>query len=117
MSYFIHPRSVKVIKMDNKAVEKDTVRGVSTFLTTYVVIIGVSILLLTFDNLDMITNFTAVAATFNNIGPGFELVGPTRNFSIFSPMAKYVLMFDMLAGRLELYPILMLFTPSVWRKN
>ncbi len=117
MSYFIHPRSVKVIKMDNKAVEKDTVRGVSTFLTTYVVIFGVSILLLTFDNLDMITNFTAVAATFNNIGPGFELVGPTRNFSIFSPMAKYVLMFDMLAGRLELYPILMLFTPSVWRKN
>lgn len=117
MSYFIHPRSVKVIKMDNKALEKDTVRGVSTFLITYVIIFGISVLILTFDNLDMITNFTAVAATFNNIGPGLELVGPTGNFGIFSPVAKYVLMFDMLAGRLELYPILVLFTPSVWRKN
>ena len=117
MSYFIHPRSVKVIKMDNKAIGKETIRGVSIFLTTYVIIFGISVLILAFDNLDMITNFTAVAATFNNIGPGFELVGPTRNFGIFSPLAKYVLMFDMLAGRLELYPILVLFTPSVWRKN
>ena len=117
MGYFIHPRSVKVIKMDGKALEQRTVRSVSAFLVTYVIIFGVSIFLLAFDNLDMVTNFTAVAATFNNIGPGLEIVGPTGNYGIFSYMAKYVLMFDMLAGRLELYPLLLLFTPSVWRKS
>lgn len=115
--YFIHPRSVNVIKIDDKALEKDTLRGVSTFLATYVIIFGISLLILAFDNLDMVTNFTAVAATFNNIGPGLEIVGPAGNYSIFSPLAKYVLMFDMLAGRLELYPILLLFSPSVWKKN
>ncbi len=117
MSYFIHPRSVKAIKMDDKALNKDTVRDVSAFLVTYVLIFGVSMLILAFDNLDMVTNFTSVAATINNIGPGLELVGPTGNFSIFSPLAKYVLMFDMLAGRLELYPLLLLFNPWVWKKN
>lgn len=117
MGYFIHPRSVKTIKMDDKALEKDTVRSVSAFLVTYVIIFGASMIVLAFDNLDMVTNFTAIAATFNNIGPGLELVGPTGNFSVFSPVAKYVLMFDMLAGRLELYPLLLLFSPRVWKKN
>ncbi len=114
---FIHPRSVKTIKLDDKAVDKDTVRGVNAFLVTYVMIFGISMVILAFDNLDMVTNFTSIAATINNIGPGLELVGPTGNFGIFSPVAKYVLMFDMLAGRLELYPILVLFSPSVWKKN
>lgn len=117
IGYFVHPRGVNVIKLDDKALDRDTVRGVSTFLSTYVIIFGVSLLILAFDNLDMVTNFTAVAATFNNIGPGLEIVGPSGNYSIFSSLAKYVLMFDMLAGRLELYPILLLFTPSVWKKN
>ncbi len=117
VSYFIHPRSVKVIKLDNKALGKDTIRGVNIFISTYVIIFAISVLILAFDNLDMVTNFTAVTATFNNIGPGLELVGPTKNFDVFSPLAKYVLMFDMLAGRLELYPLLILITPSVWRKN
>ncbi|MDD3337255.1 MAG: TrkH family potassium uptake protein [Lachnospiraceae bacterium] len=117
MSYFVHPRSVKAIKMDGKALDKNTVRAVSAFLVTYVIIFGGSMFILAFDNLDMVTNFTAIAATFNNIGPGLELVGPTGNFGVFSPLAKYVLMFDMLAGRLELYPILLLFTPSVWRRS
>ncbi len=114
---FIHPRSVKVIKMDDKAIEKDTIRGVSTFLVTYVIIFGVSMLILSFDNLDMVTNFTAITATINNIGPGLELVGPTGNFGGFSVLAKLILMFDMLAGRLELYPMLLLFAPAVWKKN
>lgn len=117
MGYFIHPRSVKVIKMDDKAIEKDTVRSVSAFMVTYVIIFGFSMFILAFDNLDMVTNFTSIAATLNNIGPGLELVGPTGNFSVFSPLAKCVLIFDMLAGRLELYPLLLLFTPSVWKKN
>lgn len=117
LGYFMHPRSVNVIKIDDKAVEKNTIRSVSTFMVTYVIIFGVSLVILAFDNLDMVTNFTAVAATINNIGPGLEIVGPMGNYGIFSPVAKYVLMFDMLAGRLELYPLLLLFTPAVWKKN
>jgi trk system potassium uptake protein TrkH len=72
--------------------------------------------LISIDNFDFTTNFTAVAATLNNIGPGLELVGPTQNFSIFSTFSKYVLMFDMLTGRLELFPMLILFHPSCWKK-
>ena len=117
MSHFIHPRSVKTIKMDDKALDKDMVRSVSAFMVTYTIIFGASLIILAFDNLDLVTNFTAVTATINNIGPGLELVGPVGNFSAFSPLAKCVLMFDMLAGRLELYPILLLFAPSVWKKN
>lgn len=117
MSHFIHPRSVKTIKMDDKALDKDMVRSVSAFMVTYTIIFGASLIILAFDNLDLVTNFTAVTATINNIGPGLEIVGPVGNFSVFSPLAKCVLMFDMLAGRLELYPILLLFAPSVWKKN
>ena len=69
------------------------------------------------DNFDFTTNFTAVAATFNNIGPGLNMVGPAGNFSEFSWISKLVLIIDMLAGRLELYPLLVLFAPSVWRRN
>jgi trk system potassium uptake protein TrkH len=117
MNHFIHPRGVNTIKLDGKTVSKTTVRGVSAFLATYVLIFVISIVFISFDNKDLVTNFTAVAATLNNIGPGLELVGPTGNYGFFSILAKYVLMFDMLAGRLELYPILLLFSPSVWRKN
>lgn len=117
MGYFIHPRSVKVIKLNKKALDSNTVRGISAFLVTYVIIFGASLFILAFDNLDLVTNFTAVTATLNNIGPGLEVVGPCGNFSVFSPLAKYVLMFDMLAGRLELYPLLLLFSFSVWKKN
>lgn len=116
LSYFIHPRSVKTIKMDGKALDKGMINGVSAFLITYVAVYVVSIVLITMDGFDLVTNFTAVAATFNNIGPGLEMVGPTGNFSAFSDFSKIVLMFDMLAGRLELYPILLLLVPSVWRK-
>lgn len=117
LGYFIHPRSVKVIKMDNKPLSAKSIRGVNAFFVTYTLIFVVSLLIITFDNFDLVTNFTAVTATLNNIGPGLKLVGPTGNFGIFSPVAKYILMFDMLAGRLELYPILLLFTPSVWKKH
>ncbi|MBQ8197959.1 MAG: TrkH family potassium uptake protein [Lachnospiraceae bacterium] len=113
----IHPRSVHTIKMDDKAVDKGVVRGVGAFLMTYAVIFCVSLLLITLDGKDLITNFTAVTATINNIGPGLMEVGPTGNFAGFSAFSKCIFIFDMLAGRLELYPILLLLTPSVWRKN
>ncbi len=117
MGYFIHPRSVKTIKLDGKPLQKETVRDVSAFLVTYVIIFGFSMIILAFDELDLVTNFTAVTATINNIGPGLEIVGPTGNYSIFSVWGKFVLMFDMLAGRLELYPLLLLFAPSAWKHN
>ena len=75
-----------------------------------------SLVLISIDNHDLITNFTAVAATVNNIGPGLEAVGPTANFAFFSAFSKIVLIFDMLAGRLELFPMLLLFNPATWRK-
>ena len=117
MSTLVHPRSVKVVKFDGKAVEKSTLSSAMVFLAVYVIIYAVSALIVSLDNYDLITTFTAVAATFNNIGPGLEMVGPTGNFSMFSPLSKLVLIFDMLAGRLEIFPLLLLFTPSVWRKR
>lgn len=116
LQQLLHPRSIKKIKIDGKAVEHEVVRSTNVFLIVYILIFSFSILLIAFDNLDMTTNFTAVAATLNNIGPGLELVGPTGNFSIFSNGAKLVLIFDMLAGRLEIFPLLLLFMRSTWRK-
>ena len=113
----VHPRSVHTMKMDDKVVDKNVVRGVGAFLMTYFVIYCVSLLVVTLDGKDLVTNFTAIAATLNNIGPGLAEVGPTGNFSGFSVLSKCVFIFDMLAGRLELYPVLLLMTPSVWRKN
>ena len=113
----IHPRSVHAMKMDDKVVDKAVVRGVGAYLMTYAVLFCVSLLLITLDGKDLVTNFAAVTATFNNIGPGLMEVGPTGNFAGFSAFSKCVFIFDMLAGRLELYPILLLLTPSVWRKN
>ena len=116
LSHLIHPRIIKIIKFEGKKVEHDVIRSVNVFLITYVMIFAFSVLFICVDGLDLTTNFTAVAATLNNIGPGLELVGPTQNFSLFSNFSKYILMFDMLAGRLELFPMLILFTPATWRK-
>ena len=115
--YLLHPKSVKMIKMDDKALDKSVVRNVTVFLATYVLIYIVSLILVSFDNFDFATTFTGVMATLNNIGPGLGAVGPAGNFDGFSDLSKYVLMFDMLAGRLELYPMLLLLTPAVWKKN
>ena len=115
---FIHPRSVSVIKVDGKAADKDVVKGVNVYLATYIVVFIVSVMLLALDPLkSFTTDFTAVAATINNIGPGLEAVGPTMNYADMSILSKYVLIFDMLAGRLELYPMLLLFAPDIWRRN
>ena len=112
----LHPRSVKVLTIDGKQVSEDTVRGVYAYLAVYVGITMVSVLLVSLDNCDLITTVTAVEATLNNIGPGLNMVGPVGNFAFFSPLSKIVLIMDMLFGRLELFPMLILLMPSTWRK-
>ena len=114
---YIHPRSVSRVKLDGKPVDEETNRGVKVYLLAYAAIFIASMLVISLDNFDFTTNFTAVTATFNNIGPGLNMVGPAGNFSEFSWISKLVLIIDMLAGRLELYPLLVLFAPSVWRRN
>jgi trk system potassium uptake protein TrkH len=102
--------------MDGKAIPHEVVRSINVFTIAYIIIFTFSVLLISFDNQPLVTSFTAVAATLNNIGPGLELVGPTQNFNLFSGWAKLVMIFDMLAGRLELFPMLLLFYPRTWRK-
>lgn len=102
--------------MDGKIVEHEVVRSTNVFMVAYVLIFAVSVLLISLDEYDLVTNFTAVAATFNNIGPGLALVGPTGNFGFFSNFSKVVLIFDMLAGRLEIFPVLLLFSRETWKR-
>ena len=115
LNSYIHPKSIKKIKIDGKPVEHEVVRSINVYFITFMILFSVSVLAISFEGKDLITNFTAVAATINNIGPGLEMVGPTQNFGMFSDFSKYVLMFDMLAGRLELFPLLILFHPAIWR--
>ncbi len=117
LAHFVHPRSVKILKFEGKPIEHAVLRGINVYFLTYITIFAVSILLVAFDGKDFTTTVTSVIATFNNIGPGLEMVGPTGNYSQFSAFAKYVLMFDMLAGRLELFPMLLIFMPMTWRRQ
>ncbi|MBQ8039484.1 MAG: TrkH family potassium uptake protein [Lachnospiraceae bacterium] len=112
---YIHPKSIKKIKFEGKEVEHDVVRATNVYLITFIILFVLSVFALSFEGHDLITNFTAVTATINNIGPGLELVGPTQNFGFFSDFSKFVLMFDMLAGRLELFPLLILFHYGTWK--
>lgn len=114
---YVHPKSVRRIKVDGRPLEKDTLRTTNIYFLTFAMIFVVSLLLISFDGMDLVTNFTAVAATINNIGPGLEMVGPTKNFSSFGDFSKLVLLFDMLAGRLELFPMLILFNPTLWKNT
>ena len=117
MQYLIHPRAVRVNKMDGRRVQHEVMRSVNVFLIAYLLIFTVSVLLVSLSCEDMVTNFTAVATALNNVGPGLELVGPVENFGFLHPLSKIVLMFDMLAGRLELFPMLLLFTPRTWLRK
>ncbi|WP_294467286.1 TrkH family potassium uptake protein [uncultured Anaerofustis sp.] len=116
LSMLIHPRRVKVMKMDGKKIEKKTFHNVCAYLFVYMIIFIASLLLISLNNYDFSTNFSAVAATMNNIGPGLNLVGPATSYSFLSDFSKLVLSFDMIAGRLELFPILLLFAPGSWKK-
>ena len=117
MLSMIHPRSVKVVKMDGQRVDDEVINTVNNFLFIYAIIFAGYLLILACDNMDFTTNFTAVAATLNNIGPGLAGVGPARNFADYSDLSKIVMIFDMLAGRLEIFPMLVLAAPATWRKN
>lgn len=117
LSHLIHPKRVRQVSFESHVVNKEVLRSISVFFIAYMMIYGISLLLISLDNLSFTTNFTAVAATLNNIGPGLEQVGPAGNFSVFSQPVKYVLMFDMIAGRLELFPLLLLFTPYTWKRS
>lgn len=116
LELLVHPKQIKKIKVDGHPIEHEVVRSINVYMVGYVLVFAVSMVILSFDNMDLITNFTAVASAINNVGPGLELAGPASNFSIFSEPVKIVLIFDMLAGRLELFPILLLFSPATWKK-
>lgn len=113
---YLHPNAVKKIKMDDKTIGHEILRSTNIYITLYLIILAVSVLFISLDNFDLITNFTAVAATLNNIGPGLEIVGPMGNFNSFSYFSKCVLIFDMLAGRLEIFPLVLLFFKGTWKR-
>jgi trk system potassium uptake protein TrkH len=115
LNSYIHPKAVKKVQFEGKPVEHEVVRAVNVYLITFMTIFATSIFLVSLEGKDLVTNFTAVIATFNNIGPGLNMVGPTTNYAHFSVLSKIVLMFDMLAGRLELFPMLLLFHPGIIR--
>ena len=113
---YIHPKSVRHLSIDKQPIKHDVIRSINVFFDTYIAIFVISLLLVSIEGQSMQTNLTAVIATFNNIGPGLEAVGPTQNFGFFTPLSKVVLMFDMLAGRLELFPMVLLFHPTIWKE-
>ena len=113
----IQPQRVKVIRVNKRPVEERIVANTNAYLAIYVLVIIVSTVLISLDNFSPMTNFSAVLACLNNIGPGIEAVGPTCNFSGYSVFSKLVLIFDMLIGRLEIFPILVLFSPKSWKRS
>ncbi len=112
----IHPNQVKKITIDKKTLEHEIVRSVSVYIICYIMIFIPSVLVVSLENHDMVTNFTSVLTALNNVGPGLEKVGPTSNFGFLSVPTKLVLIFDMLAGRLELFPMMILFNRETWKK-
>ena len=113
----LHPRSVGVIKMEGKRLDEASISGASAYLTLYILIIAVGSLLLCFEPFGIETNFSAMVSCFNNVGPGFGLVGPAASYAIYSPLSKFILSMAMLFGRLEIYPLLFMLIPSTWTKK
>ena len=117
MRRMLHPNAVATVRFEGKPMGDKQIRSVHLFLTVYLLVFCISCLLISLEHMDLITTFTAVASCMNNIGPGLEIVGPMGNFSSFSYPSKLLLSFDMLAGRLELFPMLLLFSPSIWKRR
>lgn len=117
MRKMLHPNAVTTVRFEGKPLTDRNIRSVHLFLTVYVLIFTVSALLLSLERFDPVTTFTAVASCINNIGPGLEMVGPAGNFSAYSPASKLLLAFDMLVGRLEIFPMLLLLAPSIWKRR
>ena len=117
MRKMLHPNAVATVRFEGKPIGEKNIRSVHLFLTVYLIVFTISCLLLSLEEMYLVTTFTAVAACMNNIGPGLEVVGPMGNFAAFSPWAKVLLSFDMLVGRLEIFPMLLLFAPSIWKRK
>ena len=117
LNKMLHTHAVTAIRFEGKPLDEKTLQGVHNYFNVYMMLIMLSTVLVSLDGFDMITTFTAVITCLNNVGPGMEMVGPMGNFSQFSAPVKYLLSFDMLAGRLELYPMLALFAPRLWRRR
>ena len=117
ISSFVHPKRVQSIRLEGRKIGNDIVKSVNTYFVLYFLIFAVSVLLISIENGSFETNFTAISATLNNIGPGLDGVGPMANFGGFNPFSKCVFMFGMLAGRLELIPMIILFSPWIWKNN
>ncbi len=115
--HIVHPRSVNIIKLDGQRISEETIKGTTGYFITYVLLLLGSVMLISLENYDFTTSITAVITTLGNVGPGLSKVGPVENFGFFSSFAKWVLSMDMLFGRLEIFPMIMLFSPSVWRKG
>ncbi len=111
-----HPKSMIKVKVNGKPVEHETLRGINVFFVAYILIFAAALLIVSLDNLDFTTTFTAVAATLSNIGPGLSKVGPVCNFSVLSPLSTITLTIAMIIGRLEIFPILVLFSRNTWKK-
>ena len=117
MRRMLHPNAITTTRFEGKSLSDKHIRSVHLFLTVYILVFTASFLLLSLDGFDIVTTFTAVAACINNIGPGLEVVGPMGNFAGFAWWGKLLLSFDMLVGRLEIFPMLLLFAPSIWRRR
>ena len=113
----IHPRSVRTINVNGKKIDDDTVKHINAFMMCYVLVFAASVILISLDGYSFETNVTSVAATLNNIGPGLGVVGPAGNFADFSILSKLIFIIDMICGRLELFPIMILLLPHAWKKN
>ena len=111
----LHPRAVTVVRMEGKPIQPDLIRATLIFFVMYIACLALGVLLLSLGEQDFVTNFTATLACLSNIGPGLALVGPTENYGFYSSASKVLLSFEMLAGRLELFPIIMLFSPLTYR--
>ena len=117
LNKMLHTHAVTTVRFEGKPLDEKVLRGVHNYFNIYMLLLAVSILLISLDGFDLVTTFTSVLTCFNNVGPGLEVVGPMGNFAGFSAPAKLLLSFDMLAGRLELYPMLALFSPRLWQKK
>lgn len=117
MKRLLHPKSVNIVKVNDKKVGSNTLQGVYVYFIAYIAIFIISVLLISLDNFDFTTTFSGVLTTINNVGPGLAKVGPIENFSAFSDLSKLVFCLNMLIGRLEIFPFLMLLSPALWRKK
>lgn len=113
----LHPKAVNIVKINGQKISSDTMQGVYVYFMAYVFVLIGSVLIVSIDNFDFATTFSAVLTEMNNIGPGISQVGPVENFYKFSGLSKLVFCLDMLIGRLEVFPFLLLLSPSLWKRK